>query len=95
MTSCRENLHHAQELQKRAHNKGAKPRSYASGDNVWLNSRYIKTKRNRKAGSRGLLAVSRSTPGWEPSLQARAAEEMEHSRRSSRATAGVGHHPEG
>ena len=25
---CRENLHHAQELQKRAHNKGVKPRSY-------------------------------------------------------------------
>ena len=48
MTSCRENLHHAQELQKRAHDKGVKPRSYAPGDKVWLNSKYIKTKRNRK-----------------------------------------------
>ena len=38
-----ENLHHAQELQKRAHNKGVKPRSYVSGKKVWLNSRYIKT----------------------------------------------------
>ena len=48
MTVCWENFHHAQELQKRAHNKGIKPRSYAPGDKVWLNSKYIKTKRNRK-----------------------------------------------
>ena len=48
MTVCRENLHHAQELQKRAHDKGVKPRSYAPGDKVWLNSKYIKTKRNWK-----------------------------------------------
>ena len=48
MIVCRENLHHAQELQKRAHNKGVKPRSYAPGDKVWLNSKYIKTKQNRK-----------------------------------------------
>ena len=45
---CRENLHHAQKLQKRAHDKGVKPRSYTPGDNVWLNSKYIKTKQNRK-----------------------------------------------
>ena len=48
MIVCRENLHHAQELQKRAHDKGVKPRSYASSDKVWLNSKYIKIKRNRK-----------------------------------------------
>ena len=48
MFVCRENLHHAQKLQKRAYNKGVKPRSYASDDKVWLNSKYIKTKRNRK-----------------------------------------------
>ena len=48
MIVCRENLYHAQELQKRANNKGVKPRSYAPGDKVWLNSKYIKTKRNRK-----------------------------------------------
>ena len=48
MIVCRENLHHAQELQKRAHDKGVKPRSYASGNKVWLNSKYIKTKQNRK-----------------------------------------------
>ena len=45
---CRKNLHHAQELQKRAHNKNVKPKSYAFGDKVWLNSKYIKTKQNRK-----------------------------------------------
>ena len=41
---CRENLHHAQELQKRAYIKSAKPRSYAPSNKVWLNSKYIKTK---------------------------------------------------
>ena len=46
--ACRENLQHAQKLQKRAHDKGTKPRSYAPGEKVWLNSKYIKTKRNRK-----------------------------------------------
>ena len=45
---CRENLHHAQKLQKYAHDKGVKPRSYVPGKKVWLNSKYIKTKRNRK-----------------------------------------------
>ena len=45
---CRENLHHAQELQKRAHNKGVKPRSYASSEKFWLNRKYIKTKCNQK-----------------------------------------------
>ena len=48
MIVCRENFHHAQELQKRAHNKGVKPRSYAPSDKVWLNSKYIKTKQNQK-----------------------------------------------
>ena len=48
MTVCRENLHHAQEHQKQAHNKGVKPRSYGPSDKVWLNSKYIKTKQNRK-----------------------------------------------
>ena len=48
MIVCRENLYHAQELQKRAHNKSVKPRSYAPGDKIWLNSQYIKIKQNRK-----------------------------------------------
>ena len=48
MIVCHKNLHHAQELQKRAHDKRVKPRSYAPGEKVWLNSKYIKTKRNRK-----------------------------------------------
>ncbi len=48
MTIYRENLQHAQELQKQYHDKHAKPRSYALGEKVWLNSKYIKTKRNRK-----------------------------------------------
>ena len=48
MIACRENLHHTQELQKRGHDKGVKPQSYALSDKVWLNSKYIKTKRNQK-----------------------------------------------
>ena len=43
-----QNLFHAQELQKRAHDKGVKSRSYAPGKKVWLNSKYIKTKKNKK-----------------------------------------------
>ncbi len=45
--SC-QNFLHAQELQKRAHDKGVKSHSYAPGEKVWLNSKYIKTKRNKK-----------------------------------------------
>ena len=48
MIICRENLQYAQNLLKRAYNKSTKPKSYAPGDKVWLNSKYIKTKRNRK-----------------------------------------------
>ena len=48
MIVCWENLHHAQKFQEQAHNKGVKPRSYAFGDNIWLNNKYIKTKQNRK-----------------------------------------------
>ncbi len=48
MTICRDNLQYAQELQKHYHDKHAKPTSYAPGEKAWLNSKYIKTKRNRK-----------------------------------------------
>ena len=48
MVVCHENLYHAQELQKQAHDKGVKPRSYAPGKRIWLNSKYIQTKRNQK-----------------------------------------------
>ena len=54
-----ENLYHAQELQKQTHNKGVKPRSHVSGDKIWLNSKYIKTKRNQKLEAKffGLFRV--------------------------------------
>ena len=48
MTICQQNLHHAQELQKRGYNKGVKPQRYAPGDKVWLSSQHLKTKRNCK-----------------------------------------------
>ena len=48
MVTCHNNLQHAQELQKRAHDTGVKPRSYAPNSKVWLNSKYIKTKLNTK-----------------------------------------------
>ena len=48
MNFCRKNLHHAQKLQKQAHDKGVKPKSYIPNNKIWLNSQYIKTKSNRK-----------------------------------------------
>ena len=48
ITFCQKNLYRTQELQKQDHNKGVKPRTYALDDKVWLNSKYIKTKQNRK-----------------------------------------------
>ena len=42
------NLYHAQEHQKQAHDKEVKPRSYAPSEKIWLNSKFIKSKRNRK-----------------------------------------------
>ena len=48
MAVCKKNLQHTQELQKQAHNKGTKPRSYAFSEKIWLNSKYIKTKSNWK-----------------------------------------------
>ena len=49
---CYQNLLHAQELQKRAHNKAVKCYSYAPDKKIWLNSKYIKTKRNKKFKSK-------------------------------------------
>ena len=43
-----ENLYHAQKFRKQAYNKGVKIKNYASSNKVWLNSKYIKTKQNRK-----------------------------------------------
>ena len=48
MTIYQKNLYHAQKLQKQAHNRGVKPKSYTADDKVWLNNKYIKTKRNQK-----------------------------------------------
>ena len=59
MIVCQENLHHTQELQKRACNKGLKLRNYTLSDKGWLNSKYIKTKQNRKLEAKffGLFRV--------------------------------------
>ncbi len=48
MKVCYYNLLHAQELQKKAHHKRVKSHSYAPDEKLWLNSKYIKTKRNKK-----------------------------------------------
>ena len=48
MDIYQQNLLHAQELQKKSHDKCVKPQSYAPGEKVWLNSKYIKTKQNQK-----------------------------------------------
>ena len=48
MVTYKEILQHAQEMQKQAHNKGTKSKGYDPGKKICLNSKYIKTKRNRK-----------------------------------------------
>lgn len=48
MTVCKESLQHSQKLQKPHQDQAMKPRSYAPGDKVWFNRKYIRTKRNRK-----------------------------------------------
>ena len=48
MNICCQNLLYAQDLQKQAYDKEVKPWSYVLGEKVWLNSKHIKTKRNRK-----------------------------------------------
>ena len=48
MAICQQNLHHVQELQRQAHDKGVKSQSYAPGNKVWLSSKHLKTKRNHK-----------------------------------------------
>ncbi len=62
MEVCCQNLLHIQELQKRAHDKGVKGRSYASGEKVWLNSKYIKTKKNKKLESKFFEPFESSMP---------------------------------
>lgn len=47
MSVCRDNLQHAQELQKQYHDRrNIKPKSYAPSDKIWLYNKYIKTKQN-------------------------------------------------
>ena len=48
MIVCQSNFYHTQEFQKWAHNKSVKPRSYIPNNKVWLNSKYIQIKQNRK-----------------------------------------------
>ncbi len=45
---CCQNIFHAQKLLKKAYNKGVKNSTYALGKKVWLNSKYIKIKWNKK-----------------------------------------------
>ena len=49
---CCQNLFYALKLQKRANDKGVKSQSYTPGEKVWLDSKYIKTKRNKKLESK-------------------------------------------
>ena len=48
MTVCWKNFYHTQKLWKQAYRKSVKPKSYTAGEKVWLNSKYIKIKFNRK-----------------------------------------------
>ena len=48
MTICRKNLHHAQKLQKQAPNKNITLKNYVFNYKIGLNSKHMKTKKNRK-----------------------------------------------
>lgn len=48
MTIYCEKLHHAKIFLKKAYNKNIWPKSYASGDKLWLNNKYIQIKQNQK-----------------------------------------------
>ena len=49
---CCQNLLYTQELQKKAHDKRVKSHSYALAKKVWLNTKYIKTKKNKTLKSK-------------------------------------------
>ncbi len=49
---CCQNFLYVQKLQKKAHDKGVKSGSYAPSEKVWLNRKYIKTKRKKKLESK-------------------------------------------
>ncbi len=59
MAVCYQNIFYVQELQKKTYNKGVKSCSYAPGEKVWLNRKYIKIKRNKKLKNKffGLFRV--------------------------------------
>ena len=59
MIVYQKNLQHAQNFQKQVYDKNTKPRSYTPDEKVWLNNKYIKTKRNWKLETKffGLLQV--------------------------------------
>lgn len=48
MLICQQNLLYAQKTQNQAYNNSVKPWSYAPGEIVCLNPKYIKTKQNLK-----------------------------------------------
>lgn len=48
MITYQKNFHHAQKFQKHANNKSVKRKIYALNDKIWLNSKYLKIKQNRK-----------------------------------------------
>ena len=48
MAACQQNFYHTQKLQTQAHNKDVKPQNYTPGNKVWLSSKHLKTKWNRK-----------------------------------------------
>lgn len=52
---CLQNLLNVSELQKRAHNKGVKPWSYAQGKKVWLDRKYINKNKIQSSRPSSLL----------------------------------------
>ncbi len=49
---CCQNFFYVQKLQKKTHDKGVNSHSYVLDKKIWLNSKYIKTMKNKKLESK-------------------------------------------
>ncbi len=91
---CNQNLLHVQELQKKTHDKGVKSCSYASCENIWLNSKYIKTKQNKTLKNKCFGAFQVLYLVKKVSVQTRATYEVEDERCIPHVLTGVEYYKE-
>lgn len=77
---CWQNLLDTQKLQKQAYDKEVKPWKYITCEKVLLNSKYIRTKKNKKFKDMFLWIILGLTSFWKVSLQIATTKEIDSSR---------------